>query len=453
MGLDCIDDISEALCRKRVTMNTRISFVCAVLASSICVLSVRAQSSSPAIFVANEGNLEGSVTSFIVETDGTLTFVDRVITGSRSSTSQPCAGCNTYAIDISPDGRFLATSHASGDNDENFTVYQVESDASISVVETIIVPQGGLDLAWVRDDLLAVCITDLGGSNELRLYDWDAGTQQLSLTDSDVSGTFLTSIAVHPSGRWIICNDSFANTARVYEVSGDQASLNQTISFGVFGVSIAFSPDGNFAYAAGGISAGGNAFAGFSFDDSSGMLSELPASPFNSPGSSPKGFAFSTDGELLFVSHGSDATIRSFALDSNGVPTSHGASFDVGLQGTLQGMDTLGGRLFAMDDSTAIDGVSGAYSFDINPVSGVLTPVPGSPTPTQGISPNDVVAWSGANNCIADFTGDGSLDFFDVSAFINAFNAADSSADLNNDGIFDFFDVSVFIQAYNLGCL
>jgi ligand-binding sensor domain-containing protein len=56
------------------------------------------------------------------------------------------------------------------------------------------------------------------------------------------------------------------------------------------------------------------------------------------------------------------------------------------------------------------------------------------------------------NACIADFTGDGTLDFFDVSAFLNAYNAQDPSADLTNDGQFDFFDVSAFLNAYNAGC-
>jgi len=433
-------------------MHTHRATVRAVLAIAACASTALAQSATPAIFVANEGNLEGSVTSFLVEPDGSLTFADRVITGSRSSTSQPCAGCNTFAIDITPNGRFLATSHASGSAAENFTVYEVAPDASLSVVDIVTVPQGGLDLAWVRDDLLAVCITDLSGSNELRLYNWDASAMELTLADSDVSGSFLTSIAVHPSGRWIICNDSFANTARVYEVVADQASLNQTIGFGVYGVSLAFSPDGNFAYAAGGISAGGNAFAGFSFDDSSGTLSELPGSPYTSPGASPKGFAFTPDGSIMFVSHGTDATIRSFAVDSNGIPTSLGTSFDVGFQGTLQGMDTLDGRLFAMDDSTSFDGVAGAYSLDVDSMTGALTPVGGAPFPTQGISPNDVVAWDPASSCIADFTGDGALDFFDVSAFIGAFSANVSSADLNDDGFWDFFDVSLFINAYNAGC-
>lgn len=55
-------------------------------------------------------------------------------------------------------------------------------------------------------------------------------------------------------------------------------------------------------------------------------------------------------------------------------------------------------------------------------------------------------------SCVADFTGDGQLDFFDVSAFLSAYTAQDPSADLNGDSVFNFFDVSAFLSAYNAGC-
>jgi hypothetical protein len=54
--------------------------------------------------------------------------------------------------------------------------------------------------------------------------------------------------------------------------------------------------------------------------------------------------------------------------------------------------------------------------------------------------------------CPADLTGDGNLDFFDVSAFLNGYNAMDPVADFTGDGVFDFFDVSAFLNAYNAGC-
>lgn len=54
--------------------------------------------------------------------------------------------------------------------------------------------------------------------------------------------------------------------------------------------------------------------------------------------------------------------------------------------------------------------------------------------------------------CQVDFDHDGSLDFFDVSIFLNSYNAMNPIADLNNDGDFDFFDISLFLNAYNAGC-
>ncbi len=54
--------------------------------------------------------------------------------------------------------------------------------------------------------------------------------------------------------------------------------------------------------------------------------------------------------------------------------------------------------------------------------------------------------------CQPDLNGDGLLDFFDVSAFLVAYQSQDPIADFNHDGLFDFFDVSAFLVAYQAGC-
>lgn len=54
--------------------------------------------------------------------------------------------------------------------------------------------------------------------------------------------------------------------------------------------------------------------------------------------------------------------------------------------------------------------------------------------------------------CAADMNDDGSLDFFDVQAFLAAFAAHDPAADFVADGAFDFFDVQVFLQSFANGC-
>ncbi len=55
--------------------------------------------------------------------------------------------------------------------------------------------------------------------------------------------------------------------------------------------------------------------------------------------------------------------------------------------------------------------------------------------------------------CPADLTGNGTLDFFDISAFIAAYNAGDASADLAAPfGSLNFFDVAEYIALFNAGC-
>ncbi len=57
-----------------------------------------------------------------------------------------------------------------------------------------------------------------------------------------------------------------------------------------------------------------------------------------------------------------------------------------------------------------------------------------------------------SGSCAADLDGDGALTFFDISAFLNAFNTQDPIADFDGDGNYTFFDVSGFLNAYNAGC-
>ena len=55
--------------------------------------------------------------------------------------------------------------------------------------------------------------------------------------------------------------------------------------------------------------------------------------------------------------------------------------------------------------------------------------------------------------CAAEFGGNsGVLDFYDVSAFLVAYQNRTPEADLNADAAFNFFDVQMFLQAFLNGC-
>ncbi len=54
--------------------------------------------------------------------------------------------------------------------------------------------------------------------------------------------------------------------------------------------------------------------------------------------------------------------------------------------------------------------------------------------------------------CAADYNNDGSLDFFDVQAFLADFAIQNPLADINGDGSFDFFDIQAFLNLFVDGC-
>lgn len=59
--------------------------------------------------------------------------------------------------------------------------------------------------------------------------------------------------------------------------------------------------------------------------------------------------------------------------------------------------------------------------------------------------------------CGADFNGDGFLDFFDYSAYVECFEVSGAcppgrDADFNRDGFVDFFDYAGFVEVFETGC-
>jgi hypothetical protein len=63
------------------------------------------------------------------------------------------------------------------------------------------------------------------------------------------------------------------------------------------------------------------------------------------------------------------------------------------------------------------------------------------------------VHYGRADSCLADFNSDGSVNFFDIAAFVQSFSAQSPDADLAAPfGEWSFFDIAAFLQAFNAGC-
>lgn len=81
-----------------------------------------------------------------------------------------------------------------------------------------------------------------------------------------------------------------------------------------------------------------------------------------------------------------------------------------------------------------------------------MTTIPGVASAVYSLPATVVIVVPAAGCGLADFNADGQLNFFDVSAFLVAYQGQGTQADLNQDGLFNFFDVSAFLVAYQGGC-
>ena len=412
---------------------------------------VAAQPDEPTLFLAHYYSLGGTVASYTINPDGTLTLKD----------NEP-AGTWCDALAISPDGGMLAVGNGAGTSDGSSTLdrlffLSVGADGSMSYVNDIWVPTSPLQLQWFDDDTLILGQSDLSNSM-LIVYDVDRENGTVTQTDIEATGGFATSVILNDDRTKLYVNDSLGNVVRRYDVNPDGTlAFEAAVGVPIFPIDLTLSPDGSELYFAGGISSNADKVAGYSVLNEAQFIKPLPNSPYISPGDSPKSVTFNADGSFAYIGHGTDATVRAFAVDDeDGSLTPTGYSFDVGSQGTLGEVAAYADFLFLADDSTVSDGISGVYSFLIND-DGSLTQADFKTAAT--VRPEgDLIVWAPSTApCAADVNADGAASPADFTAWLTCFNSPKSApfcanADVNGDGTIDPADFTAWLSAFNAGC-
>src|SRR4051812_14746701 len=119
-----------------------------------------AQSAQRAIFVTN--NVGDSVTSFIVNPNGTLSRVGVFPSGDGPQTTS-----------LSSDGKWLAVANGTASTTtEELRIFQVNNDATLTQRLLTTVPDSPLDVQWMSSTGLAVTHTALSGTNEVRTFNY-----------------------------------------------------------------------------------------------------------------------------------------------------------------------------------------------------------------------------------------------------------------------------------------
>ncbi|MCA9273042.1 MAG: beta-propeller fold lactonase family protein [Phycisphaerales bacterium] len=422
---------------------------------SLAVLAVvpftaAAQPVEPTLFVAHYHGGGATVVAFVINGDGTLSMADSAPSGVWSD-----------SIAISPDGSTLCVGNPAGSDDGFGTsdfayFFHINADSTLSPLGSVIIPQSPLAMSWLDNDTIAILNSDISNSI-INTYDVDLEVPSVTLVDTEATGGFATNFANDRSRSLLFTQDSFSNAIFRYAYDGTgNMTASGSVTQGSYALDVTLSADNRFLYSAGGISSNRNKVTGYAVNEAANPvpLMALPGSPYVSAGNSPANIAIMPAGDYLFVGHGTDATVRGFAIDNeDGSLTATGAFFDVGSQGSIGDMTTYQDLLFVTDDTIETTGDDrGVLVFRIDAMGGMTQIGPkydtGTPRPE-----GDLVVWApSAPPCVADTNGDGMLSPADFSAWVAAFNTMAPACDQNSDGACTPADFSAWVANYNAGC-
>jgi 6-phosphogluconolactonase (cycloisomerase 2 family) len=228
-----------------------------------------------------------------------------------------------------------------------------------------------------------------GGYSSIAVLSSDAVTGQLTSLANfgyDGSGQYNYGMAVHPSGKFLYAARATQSVVAAYMVDGGNGGLTLagTYATGSSPYGVVVDPTGKFAYTA---NAGSNDVSAFMIDASTGALTPVSGSPF-AVSSGAYALAVDPSGTHLYVGQG--ATVAAYTINTTtGVLAAvSGSPFNTGQCCLQQGgvtLDPTGRFLYTANSSNG--NVSG---FSIDQVSGGLTVMTGSPfragTNAQGIA-------------------------------------------------------------------
>jgi 6-phosphogluconolactonase (cycloisomerase 2 family) len=202
-----------------------------------------------------------------------------------------------------------------------------------------------------------------------------------------LAGFIFRTIKVHPSGSPLIAADGTNRQIRSFNITattvapaaGSPYSTAPTQSY-----SSVFSRDGNFLYAGGN---SGNTFAGFGVNPTTGVLTPLPGSPFDS--GADNSISYATDSQGRFFSADTNDQIRVFTT-SNGIPTAvTNNPFASGLSSRENGALHPNERFYYLSDEGG--NRVGAYQIAGTGAQTTLAAVAGSPFNSGGTSTRTIV--------------------------------------------------------------
>ncbi len=226
-------------------------------------------------------------------------------------------------------------------------------------------------------------------SDNISAYRISPGDGSLTPIGTFAAALLPESIAIHPSGRFAYVASVAMPLLQPYSIdlaTGALLALGSALATGNFPTSIAVDRTGNFVYLVAGARIEGYRVG------SNGTLTALPGSPFPAP-SSIVSLAVSPTADLLFTANGTANSASSYAIDrtSGALTLVVGSPFAAGENPTWIATDPIGRYAVVANEGDIVGGADSTSVYVVDPSTGVLIPVAGSPFAFPGPGTNDII--------------------------------------------------------------
>jgi 6-phosphogluconolactonase (cycloisomerase 2 family) len=337
--------------------------------------------SSKFVYVANANSASNNISGYTINsTTGVLT---------QMSGSPFKAGNDTRAIVVVPNGKFLYAANATSNDVSAYTINATTGVLTQIAGSPFPVPPGNLVPQSIAVDP-ATKFVYVGSSDSPNVIAFTINPTTGALTT--VAGSPFANpggsnygITVDPSDRFVyVANDS-ANSVSAYSINGSTGVLTPLLgspfAAGTGALSVAVDPSGRFLYLP---DIGSNNVFMFNIDSGTGVL-KLSRTIHGRSGSTSIALASGTTPvtytpKFAYVANNVDSNVSGYTIDpETGVLTAvPGSPFTSGVQPTSIAVDPSG--RFAYTANFNDNDVS---EYTINALSGALTPVSGSPVLAQ----------------------------------------------------------------------
>ena len=311
-------------------------------------------------------------------------------------TGSPFAGVNVpTGLAIAPNSHFLAAGNVNG---PSISVFRVNTDngSTTPVAGSPFPTSGGgypLETLFHPSGKFLYAGMQVSTTSNVWAFSVNASTGALSPVPGapfpgqpSIGGGGVNSIALHPGGSFLYASGSFQGITG-YSVDGASGVLTQLpgspfIPAGTFFNSkLVVHPSGNYLYMAD-LDADGVRVFPIAADGSLG--SEITGSPFAS-GAAPRGIALDPSGKFAFVPNEGDLNVTAFIVNASTGALTVAGNADTGNGPSAVTLDSSGKFLHVTNHS---DGNVSTYKVDAT--TGALTPIAGSPFAAED-GPNSVV--------------------------------------------------------------